>query len=225
MNGVRPITMSDTRQLLIDTADIISCPPRYTMTLNASTRISQFVEAKFWKVTEARLCKEVLNPSYTKAAGYIANIWRTALMSGARLVSLIETVLKPHDSIDTLILRELVITTAQNIWCLLKRIWKKKGIEVVPGDWPQLSHKPSFHAKTLIYTVFIGGITAVLNVFMKVTKVSELKKKLNSRLKAYLRKIPEQYLRLLPRYFHSLLTSGKAAKTSYAVKSRRADSQ
>ena len=118
---------SATKQILVSAAQVVACPPRYSMLLKASSKAGKFVSDKFLMVTLARLNSMVIHPSYTSPAGLLANVYRVGIMSGARLEALCLTLLVGASTkqFNGRFLGNAIRSSAKKIWRRIAQSWKK----------------------------------------------------------------------------------------------------
>ncbi|XP_068224225.1 LOW QUALITY PROTEIN: uncharacterized protein [Palaemon carinicauda] len=146
-NGV--IICSDTLQVLVDVASVMACYPRYTMRFNKYKNPGKLFAERVDQVTFARLKILVINPVYTNVSGLISNLWRTGLMSGIRILALIDWLLVPKKTVNIKFICKTVVRVSKKVWSRIHGTWKG-------------SNKVGQITSELVRIVFIGGILSTV---------------------------------------------------------------
>ncbi|XP_068239879.1 telomerase reverse transcriptase-like [Palaemon carinicauda] len=188
-NGV--IICSDTLQVLVDVASVMACYPRYTMRFNRYKNPGKLFAERVHQVTFARLKILVINPVYTNVSGLISNLWRTSLMSGIRILALIDWLLVPKKTVNIKFICKTVVRVSKKVWSRIHGTWKG-------------SNKVGQITSELVRIVFIGGILSIWKL-PKLPTHPGIYSQLYGHVVKLLKALPREYYCLLPSFFRNAL--------------------
>ncbi|XP_047484009.1 telomerase reverse transcriptase-like [Penaeus chinensis] len=183
------VMCSESRQILVDGASLSSGLPRYSLRLNKYKSPGQLVALRLQQVSLARLPQVVLDPTYTKPTGLIANVWRAGFMAGARLISLIAALLVPQGPVNTAFIAQSVAKVGGSVCTRVTNTWAQAG-------------KSLPFVKEVIILVYVGAVCSILRM-PYIPTWSMLNARLKGFIKRLLMSIPEEqyhYLPKLPRH-------------------------
>ncbi|XP_064122033.1 telomerase reverse transcriptase-like [Macrobrachium nipponense] len=137
-----------TLQVLVDVTAVVTSYPRFTIKVNRYKNPGKLFADRVRQVTFARLKGMVINPVYTNISGLISNVWRTSLMTGARISALMDALLKPRKLPNIKFICKTVVSVSKKIWSKIRGTWREtKEIKEIRSE--------------LLRVVFIGGILSI----------------------------------------------------------------
>lgn len=179
------VMCSESRQILVDGASLSSGLPRYSLRLNKYKSPGHLVALRLQQVSLARLPQVVLDPTYTKPEGLVANIWRAGFMAGARLISLIATLLAPQGPVNTSFIAQSVAKVGGSVCARVTNTWAQAG-KTLP------------FVREVIIIVYVGAVCSILR--MPYCPTWPL---LYARLKGYIKRllmsVPREQYQYLPK--------------------------
>lgn len=179
------VMCSESRQILVDGASLSSGLPRYSLRLNKYKSPGQLVALRLQQVSLARLPQVVLDPTYTKPTGLVANIWRAGFMAGARLISLIATLLAPQGPVNTAFIAQSVAKVGSSVCTRVTNTWAQAG-------------KSLPFVKEVIIVVYVGAVCSILRM-PYIPTWSMLYARLKGYIKRLLMSVPEEQYHYLPK--------------------------
>ncbi|XP_045613208.1 telomerase reverse transcriptase isoform X2 [Procambarus clarkii] len=171
-------------QLLVHASGLANGYPRYSMRLNKFKAPGDFVKLRLQQVTLARLKPLVLDPSYTKCSGLIANVWRSGIMAGARLITLLHCVLSPRGPVNTKFVACMVIKVGYKVCRQVKSVFKRGNVNLTIPD-------------EVILITYVGGVCTMMK-WPSLPKWPSIHTNLKKFLKRMLVRVPSNMQMLLP---------------------------
>lgn len=185
------VMCSKSRQILVDAACLSHGLPRYSLRLNKCKSPGQLVALRLQQVSLARLPALVLDPAYTTPTGLVANIWRAGFMAGARLISLIATLLVPQGPVNASFIAQSVAKVGSSVCARVKNVWENVGTSLP-------------FVREFIIAVYVSSVCAILR-WPYCPSWPMIYTRLKNYVKRLLISVPREQYRYLPKLPRQML--------------------